>query len=171
MYGIQLFFTILFSIIGGCVFGGITQTIINNKGYDENWFWWGFFFGWIPLVIAACKPENPAYHRQTPAWVTSNQSAIAEQNEDLLKKGGWRCKCGRINPSYTGTCACGMTKTAMLNPAPAPAQKVSTKQNEKVEETVSTNNFEEIKKYKELLDMGILTEEEFAVKKKELLKL
>ena len=40
-------------------------------------------------------------------------------------------------------------------------------------ETVQVNNFsmaDEIKKYKELLDMGAITQEEFDVKKKELLK-
>ena len=39
--------------------------------------------------------------------------------------------------------------------------------------TVQVNNFsmaDEIRKYKELLDMGAITQEEFDVKKKELLK-
>ena len=30
--------------------------------------------------------------------------------ETTLKSGGWKCTCGRVNPSYTGTCACGNTK-------------------------------------------------------------
>lgn len=40
-----------------------------------------------------------------------------------------------------------------------------------VQQTPVVNGVEEIKKYKELLDMGIITEEEFAVKKHELLGL
>ena len=36
---------------------------------------------------------------------------------------------------------------------------------------VPVNNVEEIKKYKELLDMGIITQEEFDAKKKQLLGL
>lgn len=39
------------------------------------------------------------------------------------------------------------------------------------EDTESSNPFDEIKKYKELLDMGIITDEEFNQKKKELLGL
>ena len=34
-------------------------------------------------------------------------------NYELLEKGGWECKCGRINPSYVGTCACGTTRDEM----------------------------------------------------------
>ncbi|MGN0480359.1 MAG: hypothetical protein ACI4EV_02175 [Lachnospiraceae bacterium] len=35
----------------------------------------------------------------------------AARNESLLDKGGWRCdRCGKINPGYTGTCACGNVK-------------------------------------------------------------
>ena len=44
----------------------------------------------------------------------SKAAAEKKQQEDdvaTLKNGGWRCKnCGRSNPSYTGTCACGTSK-------------------------------------------------------------
>lgn len=51
--------------------------------------------------------------------------------------------------------------------------KLNNKPNESVQqETVQTNDpYEELKKLKELLDMGIITQEEFDKKKKELLKL
>ena len=41
-------------IIWGVVWGFATKTIINNKGYDENWFWWWFFVGFIATIGAAC---------------------------------------------------------------------------------------------------------------------
>ncbi len=52
-------------IIWGVVWGYATKVVINNKGYDDNWFWWGFFFGFIALIVAVAKPEN---RRQTQEW-------------------------------------------------------------------------------------------------------
>ena len=46
------------SIIWGIIWGFATNAIIHNKGYDENWFWWGFFFSIIAVIVAATKPEN-----------------------------------------------------------------------------------------------------------------
>ena len=34
-------------------------------------------------------------------------------NYELLESGGWECKCGRVHPSYVGTCACGTTRDEM----------------------------------------------------------
>ena len=85
-------------IIGvGCLWGWAVNKVIKSKGYDENWFWWGFFLGWIALVIALIKPQNNNIENNT--------------------------------------------------------------------------KFDEVKKYKELLDSRIITEDEFNKKKEELLKL
>lgn len=48
---------IMLYIIQGVVFGLLTNKILENRGYDDNWFWWGFFFGVIAMVLAASKPE------------------------------------------------------------------------------------------------------------------
>ena len=45
-------------IITGSIFGFATNAIIRNKGYQENWFWWGFFFGLIAMLVALSKPEK-----------------------------------------------------------------------------------------------------------------
>lgn len=45
-------------IIQGIIFGVVTNLIIKNKGYKENWFWWGFFFSFFAVIVAATKPEN-----------------------------------------------------------------------------------------------------------------
>jgi hypothetical protein len=147
MNGIVPIVSIVISIAISCVFGGITQSVIDKKGYDENWFWWGFFFGWIAVVVAALKSDAPTgyYSNSAPKWMET------EPNKELLKKGGWECKCGRINASYTGTCACGRKKNELEKPA------------------AKADKFEEMKRYKELLDLGIVTEEEYEKKKKELL--
>ena len=52
-------------IIWGIVWGFATGAVIKNKGYDDNWFWWGFFFGFIALIVAVAKPEN---RKQTQEW-------------------------------------------------------------------------------------------------------
>ena len=147
-----LIYLIIIGIVGS-VFGIATQNIIDNKGYDENWFWWGFFFGFLAVLVALSKPENHAYQSSTPTWM---QSSSNTRDEDVLKQGGWKCTCGRVNPSYTGTCACGKRKEE---------RKVS------VNIAETKDKFEDIKKYKELLDSGIITEEEFNKKKTELLGL
>ena len=147
-----LIYLIIIGIVGS-VFGIATQNIIDNKGYDEKWFWWGFFFGFLAVLVALSKPENHAYQSSTPTWM---QSSSNTRDEDVLKQGGWKCTCGRVNPSYTGTCACGKRKEE---------KKVSMNTAE------TKDKFEDIKKYKELLDSGIITEEEFNKKKTELLGL
>ena len=149
-------FFIYLIIIGivGSVFGIATQNIIDNKGYDEKWFWWGFFFGFLAVLVALSKPENHAYQSSNPTWM---QPSSNTRDEDVLKQGGWKCTCGRVNPSYTGTCACGKHK--------------GEKQNNSATTAEVKDKFEDIKKYKELLDSGIITEEEFNKKKTELLGL
>ncbi|SES41854.1 hypothetical protein SAMN04487884_14614 [Butyrivibrio fibrisolvens] len=44
-------------ILVKCIYGYATKEIIKGKGYAENWFWWGFFFGLIALVVALCKED------------------------------------------------------------------------------------------------------------------
>lgn len=46
-----------------------------------------------------------------------------------------------------------------------------TKQNTVIEQQTGTSNADELRKYKELLDTGAITQEEFEVKKKQLLEL
>ena len=147
-----LIYLIIIGIVGS-VFGIATQNIIDNKGYDEKWFWWGFFFGFLAVLVALSKPENHAYQSSNPTWM---QPSSNTRDEDVLKQGGWKCTCGRVNPSYTGTCVCGKRKEE---------KKVSMNTAE------TKDKFEDIKKYKELLDSGIITEEEFNKKKTELLGL
>lgn len=50
-------FYIVLVIIFAIIWGFVCRQIIYNKGYDQNWFWWGFWFGWIAVIVALCKPE------------------------------------------------------------------------------------------------------------------
>lgn len=47
-----------------CVWGWAVKKIVENKGYRENWFWWGFFFGIIALLVALTKPDKNTHQEQ-----------------------------------------------------------------------------------------------------------
>ena len=84
-----------------------------------------------------------------------------DRKEALLQEGGWICqRCGQVNPAYTGTCGCGAAKRDRGAPE-AEAQR----------EARELAHAQSLKAYKELLDAGALTQEEFDRKKAELLGL
>ncbi len=138
-------------IIWGVIWGAATQTVVYNKGYEENWFWWGFFFGFIALLVALSKLQLYSTGPLSP------QLAREAEERRTMEAGGWKCVCGRLNPSYTGTCACGRSRQAVLAAAAEPA----------LENEGATVRM--IKQYKELLDSGAITQEEFEKKKREIL--
>lgn len=178
-------------IVNGVIFGIACDKIIKNKGYYDNWFWWGFFFGIVALIVAAVKPENQDNYNSdsTSSYynidrVFSDENNTSQQGVDItLKAGGWKCGyCYRVNPSYVGTCACGKSKQDTQNLQEMNRRPEDTKtapvletavSEEKEKLTVQTNNEEHkiglIKKYKELLDMGAISQDEFNQKKEELL--
>lgn len=169
---------IISAIINGIIFGIITNAIMQKKGYDGG-FGWGFWLGVIGLVIVICKDnlkkEEPAY--APPAYSIPRSCSTQQPNNAPanVPVSGWRCTCGRANANYVSTCACGVSKfdvlinkaTAPASPAPSIASSTETAQTSKMSEDEC---IAVLKQYKELLDSGILTEEEFAEKKKQLLK-
>jgi len=56
-----LFLYFLIYTVYGIIWGVATNTVIRNKNYNENWFLWGFFFGFIAFIVALTKPENHNY--------------------------------------------------------------------------------------------------------------
>ena len=104
--------------------------------------------------------------------------------------GEWRCpRCNRINASYVGTCGCGFSKKEFeakqraaenqmaSTTATASSQAAgATTEPSKAPTTEDMNRshaeaIQAIKDYKELLDMGAITQEEYDAKKKQLLDL
>ncbi len=145
---------IVLVLIYAVIWGAVLRKVIQNKGYEESyanrWFWWGFFFGLFALIVALTKPVY--------------QKPITENNYILYPKpNDWTCTCGRTNPAYTGTCSCGRTK-----------QEVQAEDGMYEYETNDEpvlGAADEIKKFKELLDSGAITQEEFNLKKKQILGL
>lgn len=70
-------------IIQGVIFGVVTNLIIKNKGYKENWFWWGFFFSFFAVIVAATKPENKATKEDSSNPGTSPATPKPLVTEDL----------------------------------------------------------------------------------------
>ncbi len=175
---------IIVGIFWGVIWGIATQKVNENKGYYGG-FGLGFFLGLIGLIIVLCKPDNryaPAQTQYSPMYPTAYSEA---GDRKMLENGGWKCKkCGRINPSYTGTCACGMTKGENNGTAKAIQQANSraaeevktgsaTQTTEKAQSGVDQElqNIQKLRSYKELLDTGVISQEEFDTKKAQLLKL
>jgi hypothetical protein len=171
------YFVIMFivGIIISCVWGAVTYSIQDNKGYSENGFWWGFFLGWIGLIVVLLKPNlNSVY---TPSsYASSNTSS------SVVPVGGWKCKCGRGNASYVSTCICGVSKRSIVFADDGAEKKKEVKAAPKQEAIPAAQSGENallteerkisaLKEYKELLDSGILSQEEFDAKKKQLLGL
>ena len=73
--------------------------------------------------------------------VASKPDNHAGYNQRQMQQGGWRCaKCHHVNPGYVTICSCGLLKTE-----------------------------DALIKYKQLLDSGAISEEEYEAKKKQLL--
>lgn len=166
------------TIVWGIIWGFATREVIYGKGYKDNWFFWGFFFGVIAFIVACCKQEYPK---------SDNYYYSYKDNLDFLKGGNkinsqssWVCgKCGTINESYTGTCRCGRTKDENIRMAKEKEAQRKLDEERKIIELAKqqtqgkimteSDRADAILKYKGLLDAGIITEEEFDIKKKELL--
>ena len=73
----------------GLIWGIVVQKVVINRGYNENWFKWGFFFHIFALIVALTKPQRNVY---PPLY---------------FQPVGWKCSCGLINSPYTKTCVCG----------------------------------------------------------------
>lgn len=85
---LQAMILALFAVGIEILLGFATKYIIRNKGYTTNWFWWGFFFGGIALIVALSRPK--VYRSSSKGkW--------------------WQCSCGRMNP-YMVRCNCGKTQ-------------------------------------------------------------
>lgn len=66
-------------IIGGIIWGIVVNKVIENKGYKENWFWWGFFFGFFALIVALTKQNV-----NTTKVVIAGTSQPEEKSMELL---------------------------------------------------------------------------------------
>ena len=155
---------------GPCIWGAITWKVNDSKGYASNGFWWGFFLGWIGLIVVACRPNVANYEmtgwkcvcgKTHSDYVTAcacgrTRNTVASfptEVPTVLPDGGWQCSCGRAHAAYVTSCVCGISKKdALTSPLSAPPSGEQ-----------STVNL--LKEYKTLLDSGAITQEEYDTKK------
>lgn len=145
--------------IWGIIWGIVTSHMNRKKGYGSlSGFLWGFFLGIIGVIIVALKDDknNPFMDKE----------AIEKDNERFLKEhDGWECPCcSRLHSPVEMSCVCGFSLNA----------ESIVKEDEKIKDnTIRTaeNEAEIITKYKKMCDEGLITEEEFRDKKKQILGL
>ena len=167
-----LFFYICTVIGVSCIFGAITKAINEGKGYYGG-FAWGFWLGWIGIIVVACrescnyKPtESIIKPKTTPNFLPPQGYPPMPANGDV-----WTCSCGRHNPRYVTSCACGLNKNSFSTPAhrSTPQQATFQQPASSVPIDNEMKHISILKEYKQLLDTGVITQEEFDEKKSKIL--
>lgn len=73
-------------IIWGVIWGKVTNMILRNKGYNDDWFWWGFFFGFIAALVAATKTNQEMIKAANANRPTTEANELREYKK-LLDEG------------------------------------------------------------------------------------
>ena len=154
---------IIAGVIWGVIWGYATKAVIMNKGYDEDtagvWWLWGFLFGIIGFFVAFSKPQA---ERPINQQIMISTKPAVDSDSDILKKGGWKCSCGKVNYSYATTCSsCRKTKEQAEDEI---YQREQEEQAKKAKEQ-EMENLKYLSEYKQLFDNGIISQEEFDKKK------
>lgn len=148
-------FYLIILLTWAVIWGAATKKVIENKGYTEDWFIWGFLFGFIAFIIACTMPIYS--EKKSPDWSNSEGKSSLAGISTTPKR--WKCnKCGKINYPYVGTCSCGAPKGWVPEGWTAPEDNKT-----------ELENIQKLKEYKELLDMGAISETEFNQQKERLL--
>lgn len=190
-----MLYFIIGAIIWGIAWGIVCLNVAENKGIDDGiWFIWGLLFGFLAFLVVVSKPNyvtilqdsNSGYiaNNEKTDWVCPrcrhyNAGSISEcicgQQRPIKRvkkvqvqesKNDWKCRfCGKVNAEYVGTCGCGRTKQDSIR-KPSIELKAKT---ENAHLDTQIESLELLKKYKELLDIGAITQEEYENKKKEII--
>ena len=118
MSKLQTFFKVLFyvELIAGIVF--IVKTTIAgmeySKGRDSNYGLVGFIYSTLlvafifSVLFGVYKLLGYVKSLQTQEMLLTDDKTTRTEKE--FKNNSWYCSCGRRNPNYVGTCACGKLK-------------------------------------------------------------
>ena len=149
-------------VIVSVVCGTIAKAISSNRGMDGG-FWWGFWLNIIGIIVVAVRPNDKPMYEPRP-------KTREEEENEIIANGGWRCdNCGKVNFRYITSCRyCNGSKSEQERKRYLEKIKADEEKQQQKEEQSSAA---QIKEFKELLDSGAITQEEFDAKKKQLLGL
>ncbi|SDB36978.1 Short C-terminal domain-containing protein [Ruminococcaceae bacterium FB2012] len=180
---------IIMALLWGIVWGACTRQNVIDKGYDSvgAYFLLGFFLGFIGFIIAYAKPDIKKEEQERmmrEIYYNSRYQSQPQQPQYQAPTNDWRCTCGAMNKDYetschrcgkeisevTWSCSCGMRNQKNAAFCEKCGKPNTTPETQPAKATLNADNVQdELKKYKEMLDDGLITEEEFAAKKKQLL--
>ena len=110
----------------------------------------------------SCKKANSNYIT-TCSCGTPKPTAKPVERTNIER---WQCvNCGKENTINFAICKCGMKKSENDKRVASGEKYMMSQETEQNE----TDKLDILKKYKELLDMGAISQEEFDIKKKELI--
>lgn len=158
-------------LVWGLVWGACSRQCVIDKGYEDEggkYFAIGFFLGLLGFILAYVKPDQKKefLDRQYQQYLYNMSAQKTKESEPAARNSDWRCVCGAMNREVETSChRCGKT----IAESKAEWKK---KNNQKEDvQPASQSLSEQLKELKTLLDEGLINEEEFAAKKKQLLNI
>ena len=190
-----IFFSLFYICFWSSIWGAVTYAVAKNRGYTgASNFWLGFFLGLIGLIIVLVRPDKRAelaYYTpvgqleayQGRQWYCTRCGSVNLGTNTCVGCGEqyWFCTmCGTANSTQmTHCCRCGyagMNGQYVNAGGPqmyAPAQQQYLDQPQQTADAYAGytqySGPDELLKYKELLDRGAITQEEYEAKKRQIL--
>jgi len=113
---ILFFLVVIVSVVLACVLG------FEGGDFESPALFFGFLIGgslgaYISSLILCGFGELIEELTSIRVYCKKIDDKLQETGSDdkLLAKGGWKCTCGRTNPSYTTTCACGTNRRSVTS--------------------------------------------------------
>ena len=141
---------------------------------------WGFFFGFIALLVAIAKPENVRQSSGDPKGLSYSELGSNKDGgyyfhgfDNMTQKNdSWVCNCGARNGNMYTTCyKCGKNRYEKHEAEKAPSVQKELTTVTSPAQSSAEDAATQIKDYKKLLDDGLITEEEFNAKKKQIINI
>lgn len=176
--GVSLITDVIFFFIGGLLYSvyfSTSERVFVYMGRSDSYL------------------KNSLFNRSSSRYAGRTMDAMAgtgriaritdeKEIKDILNHGGWKChKCGAVNKAYIGTCNCGLVREESERLKEKHYQDMKDlirerqERDQKQQQQQPNNKLnpmaaaDAIEKYKQLLDMGAITQQEFESKKKEIL--
>ena len=170
-------------IIYSILWASVCMVVSKNKGYEyeaDKWFAIGFLLGVFGFLMVISKPTMiNTNDNQAPGLKYSNlhsenvrpQSSSNYYYPRPEKADTWVCNCGarnRIGENYCHRCG-----SSQFPKAKAASVNVNTavSENGRSSDAKQKSVAEQTSGYKAMFDSGLITEEEFTAKKKQILGL